>query len=433
MLAHLLLPLLALSSGHALSLTKRATPATYYVSPSGTDSAAGSKSAPWGSIAHAQTVAQPGDTIYLRGGKYTYSAATKRCASLTDTVSGVVLNKAGQSGQPIHYWAYPGETPVLDFSAIKDDCRVKGVEVTADWLHLRGLEITGAPQQSDNHENHESWGLWIKSSHGVYEQLNLHNNMGPGLFIQDGGYNTVLNCDSHDNYDPYSSNGAGQSADGFGAHISAGHPDNVFRGCRAWANSDDGFDLINAYSPVLIESSWAWNHGYLPGTKTPLAAGNGNGIKYVSNAAKHTVRLSVAFDNKASGFYANHHPIVNDFFDNTAFGNGHDFDMTGFASDGSVKVLGKLRNNLSTAANNKLIIDGADSASNSWERSQIPSEADFVDTSHSGWDAARQSDGSLPKLTHYHLRPTSALVDAGVDVGLPYNGKAPDLGAFETW
>jgi hypothetical protein len=31
-----------------------------------------------------------------------------------------------------------------------------------------------------------------------------------------------------------------------------------------------------------------------------------------------------------------------------------------------------------------------------------------------------------------HLAPGSQFIDAGTDVGLPYNGTAPDLGAFET-
>jgi hypothetical protein len=52
--------------------------------------------------------------------------------------------------------------------------------------------------------------------------------------------------------------------------------------------------------------------------------------------------------------------------------------------------------------------------------------------STSGWDAPRQADGNLPVLPN--LRPTagSTLIDKGVNVGLPYSGSAPDLGAFET-
>jgi hypothetical protein len=411
---------------------------TWYIAPNGNDSATGTQTAPWKTLARAQQAAQPGDTIYLRGGTYTFTAATTSCATRRATVSGVVLDKSGQPGQPIRYWAYPGETPILDFAAMKDDCRVKGIDVTANWIHLKGLEVTGAPQQPENRLNHESWGVWINASHGIYEQLNLHHNMGPGLFIKDGSDNLVLNSDSHHNYDPYTSNGAGQSADGFGAHISAGHPGNVFRGCRAWANSDDGFDLINAYSPVTIEQSWAWDHGYLPGTRTSLPAGNGNGIKaggyggkYVPNGVKHVVRFSVAFGNKVSGFYANHHPLALDFYNNTAFANGSDFNMLGIAPDGGPVYLGTLRNNLSYSAKETLKVAGADSASNSWDMGVPVVEGEFESVSKLGWDAPRKPDGSLPDLPNFRPRAGSALLDKGVNVGLPFKGKAPDLGAFE--
>src|SRR5690242_1382214 len=42
----------------------------YYVSPTGSDSAAGTQSAPWATIAHAQSAVQAGDTVYVRGGTY---------------------------------------------------------------------------------------------------------------------------------------------------------------------------------------------------------------------------------------------------------------------------------------------------------------------------------------------------------------------------
>ncbi|MBP1204753.1 hypothetical protein JOD97_002795 [Duganella sp. 1411] len=425
-----------------LLLSIAAAPAfatNYYVAPGGSDNAAGTQSAPWASIAHAQTVAQSGDTVYFRGGKYVYTAGVEVCASRTAIVNAITLDKSGVSGQPIRYWAFPGETPVFDFSQMKDDCRVKGFNVTASWVHLKGLEVTGAPQQPGNTLNHESWGVWNSGSHNIFELLNLHHNMGPGLFIQNGNNNLVLNSDSHHNYDPYTSNGAGQSADGFGAHIKANQPGNVFRGCRAWMNSDDGFDLINAYSPVTIENSWAWQHGYLPGTTTPLAAGNGNGIKaggyggvYVSNGVKHTVRFSVAFGNKAAGFYANHHPLALDFFNNTAFSNGVNYSMLGIAPDGSAVNLGNLRNNLAYKGTATANTAGLDMAFNSWTASVQISDGDFEDVSASGWDAPRQADGSLPALRSYHLSATSDLIGKGVDVGLPFKGSAPDLGAFES-
>src|SRR5262245_53882464 len=74
--------------------------ATYYVAPGGSDSAAGSQAAPWATIAHAQSVAAPGDTVYFRAGTYSYQAGTTTCSSQTATIVGVVLDKNGASGNP---------------------------------------------------------------------------------------------------------------------------------------------------------------------------------------------------------------------------------------------------------------------------------------------------------------------------------------------
>ena len=411
-------------------------PGAYFVAPGGDDAQAGTQSAPWATLAHAQATVSPGDTVYLRAGTYTYTAGVNTCASRQDTVNAITLDKSGTPQAPIRYWAYPGEKPVFDFSGMSDDCRIKGFNVTGSWVHLKGLEIRGVPQ--NNNLNHESWGVWISGSHDIFEQLDTHHHMGPGLFIHDGSDNLVLNTDSHHNYDPLTSNGAGQSADGFGAHISANHPGNVFRGCRAWWNSDDGFDLINAYSPVTIENSWAWLQGYLPGTTTPVPAGNGNGIKaggyggvYVPNAVKHTVRFSVAFSNKAAGIYANHHPLANDYFNNTSYGNHPDYDMLGIRADGAAVGLGTLRNNIAFTGMLLSHVDGADAQFNSWNLAVTLSDAEFQGVSTAGWDAPRQADGSLPVLPQLRLAPTSHLIDKGVDVGLPFTGSAPDLGAFE--
>ncbi len=47
--------------------------------------------------------------------------------------------------------------------------------------------------------------------------------------------------------------------------------------------------------------------------------------------------------------------------------------------------------------------------------------------------APRQADGSLPANGFARLVAGSDLIDQGVDVGIPYLGAAPDLGAFECW
>jgi hypothetical protein len=425
---------IAIVAGPA-TVSHAAAAMVYYVAPNGNDGAAGTQAAPWASIAHAQAVAAPGDTVYFRGGTYAYTRATTACASQTARVDAITLSRSGSSGNPIRYWAYPGEKPVFDFSRMTDDCRIKGFDVTGSWLHLRGLEVTGVRQ--NNNLNHESWGIWISGSNNTFEQVNTHHHMGPGLFISGGGGNLVLNSDAHDNYDSRSSNGAGESGDGFGAHyMPAGSATNVFRGCRAWWNSDDGFDLIDAYAPVLIENSWAWRNGYLPGTTT--AAGNGNGFKaggyggdYDPAAVKHTVRTSVAFLNRAAGFYANHHPLANDYFNNTGYGNHPDFNMLGVDSGGAAVGRGNLRNNIAYTGTLTSNMSGTNASSNTWNLNLTLSDAQFQSVSTSGWDATRRADGSLPVLPNLRPASTSILIDKGVNVGLPYRGSAPDLGAFE--
>jgi MYXO-CTERM domain-containing protein len=412
---------------------------TYYVAPTGSDSAAGSQAAPWASIGHAQTVAVAGDTVYFRAGKYAYTKGLKTCASGTDTINAILLNSGGKSGAPIKYWAYPGETPVFDFSGIKDSCRVTGFRVTGSWMYFKGLEVMGVPQ--NNMLNHESWGIWISGSNNTFEQINTHNHMGPGLFIQDGGNNLVLNCDSHDNYDPLTSNGAGQSADGFGCHIGAGGTGNVFRGCRAWWNSDDGWDFIQAAEVVVVENSWTWYNGYLPGTTTSAPAGNGNGFKgggygepptnVPANPPHHIVRNNLSVMNKESGFYANHEPVADYWYNNTAYSNHPDFNLLGDPAN-----VGVLRNNIALAGT--LLSDntgsGVDDSFNSWDTATgvTVSTADFQSVSLTGLDGPRQADGSLPVLTNFHLATGSDLIDKGTNIGLPYNGSAPDLGCFET-
>jgi hypothetical protein len=60
-----------------------------------------------------------------------------------------------------------------------------------------------------------------------------------------------------------------------------------------------------------------------------------------------------------------------------------------------------------------------------------PAASDFISLDTALALAPRGSDYSLPKNGFLRLQSTSQFVDKGVDVGLPYSGKAPDLGAFE--
>jgi hypothetical protein len=178
---------------------------------------------------------------------------------------------------------------------------------------------------------------------------------------------------------------------------------------------------------------------------------------------QHLLRFNLAVANKSSGFYANHSPNSPIFHSNTALKNGANYNMTGVGGDGSTTIsVGVLRNNLafgSTATSDANLSGPIDSSNNSWDAkpSVTVSNSDFLSvafappaacpapyapggtvcvppsdmTSFGGLASERQADGSLPVLPFMHLAPGSALIDQGVDIGSPFVGKAPDLGAFE--
>ncbi|HTV25648.1 MAG TPA: right-handed parallel beta-helix repeat-containing protein [Polyangiaceae bacterium] len=423
------------------SLATVAQAATYYVAPApvGDDANPGTAEQPFASMARAQTRAVAGDTVLFADGTYVFTQGTTACASQTAIISGVVLSKSGTAEAPIHYFAAPGARPVFDFDGIRDSCRIKGILLSASFVHLRGFELRGVRQ--NNNLNHESWGVWIQGSNNTVEALDIHHIMGAGVFIQRGSNNLILNVDSHDNLDELTSNGAGESADGFGCHVSAGEMGNVFRGCRAWWNADDGYDFINAFAACTVEQSWAWYNGFRPGTQTPI--GNGNGFKaggygadpanFPGAPALHVVRQNLSVRNRAAGFYANHHPGSVIFTNNTGYGNRPNFNMLGMAANGDDITVGVYRNNLAVGGTLLSNDDGADEASNSWTLGGITlTDADFQSVSELGLDAPRQADGSLPVLPNFRLAPDSDAIDRGVDVQLEFAGTAPDLGAFET-
>jgi hypothetical protein len=103
-----------------------------YVSPDGSDDAAGTLDAPLLSIQLAVDQATPGSTIYLRGG--TYSPTTN-----------IQITKSGTASAPYILRAYDGEAVIIDGEALPGyvlACsEVKGTQLTGPahrqiWMHL---------------------------------------------------------------------------------------------------------------------------------------------------------------------------------------------------------------------------------------------------------------------------------------------------------
>ncbi|MDD3079553.1 MAG: DUF4990 domain-containing protein [Paludibacter sp.] len=415
-----------------------------YVSISGNDSNSGAVNAPFASIMRAQQNVHPGDTVFIRGGNY---KLTNENISNVRRIWAVVndITKGGRPGAMIHYFAYPGEKPVFDMSEVRpENKRVIAFNVTASWIHIKGLEIIGTQVTQTGHTQSECFHN--DGSHNIYETLSMHDGQAIGFYLRSGSDNLILNCDAYRNYDYTSENGKGGNADGFGCHPQPGGTGNVFRGCRAWFNSDDGYDCIRAAEAVAFENCWSFYNGYSTDFKK-LADGNGfkaggwgleKDHRVPDSMPMHTVRFCLAVGNRANGFYANHQPGGGYWFNNTAYKNGTNYNMLNRNAEFTEDVPGYghvLKNNLSFAPRTYETqhIDTAtcELQNNSFQMKIKVRKSDFVSLDESQLTQPRKPDGSLPDIDFLKPKEKSKLIDRGVDVGFPYLGKAPDLGCKE--
>jgi hypothetical protein len=423
--------------------------ADYYMAPDGKDTQSGTLTQPFESIQRAQQAANPGDTIHIRGG--TYRIREDQIAKKTGIWSYVFhMDKSGHEGAPIRYWSYQDEKPVFDFAAVKaEGTRIHAFQVSGSWLHFRGFEVTGVQVTMKTHTQSECFDN--QGSNNIYERLSMHDGQAIGFYLVSGSNNLVLNCDAYRNHDFTSENGSGGNTDGFGCHPRKGATGNVFRGCRSWFNSDDGYDCISACESVTFERCWAFYNGYSPTFKS---LGDGNGMKVggwartptsrlPSPMPRHTVRFCLAVRNKASGFYANHHLEGNDWFNNTAYRNGNNFNMLERTNDPNgvdfnMEVPGtrqKMRNNLGFKGGREVTnLDEAksDIANNYFNMGIKVTDGDFESLDEGQLVLPRKADGDLPDMTFLHLAPGSPCIDKGVDIGFPFAGPHPDLGCFES-
>jgi len=417
--------------------------AAYYVAPSGGDANPGTSNYPFATIMRAQAAAAPGDTVYLRGGTYfldnTHLTATNNPWAIVN-----YFNKSS-----ISYVAVPGERPVFDFSGVQPiGYRVTAFLVTgsASDCVFKGFDVVGVTVNVTGVNSQSECFRVTGGNRNRFEQLAMRDGMGIGWYLTSGQSNLVLNCDAYNNrgLDGFSIG----NIDGFGAHpASPSGTGNVFRGCRAWFNSDDGYDLINAKAPVVIENCWAFYNGYF--TNFASSGGDANGFKsggygvsggsYPIPVPRHVTRFCVAVRNRASGFYANHHTGGLDWFSNTAYRNARNFNLLcnrnalGTSNDvpGFDQVM---KNNLGFLATVSEVSNLGVTNGTSFNYFSLPvtvTANDFMSLDESLLIAPRPANGDLPYLAFAELVSNSDLINGGTNAGFAFAGVAPDLGALE--
>ena len=397
---------------------------TVYVAANGNDNNLGTINSPFATIQHAQSRVSAGDTVYIRGG--TYRMQESQIARYENIWAKVTyLNKSGTKDKHIKYWAYPGEEPIFDLQDIKPaDRRIHAFAVPGSWIHIKGITVIGVQVTILGHT--QSVCFYNKGSNNIYEQLVMRDGQAIGIYaLGNGGNNLFLNCDAYNNWDHTSEGGRGGNVDGFGVHVKKGATGNVFQGCRAWFNSDDGYDCINTAEPAVYKNCWAMYNGYTPDF---TRRGDGNGFKIGGYAYKpasqlpnpiprHTTVGCIAVRNKANGFYANHQVGGNNWYFNSAYRNGNNYNMLSRLADPPEDVPGYehiLHGNLAHNKNNIKQIDLAQCElfNNTFDESfvGIVSDQSFVSLDESQLTAPRKADGSLPDITF--LKPVT---DSGLE------------------
>jgi hypothetical protein len=408
---------------------------TFYISPNGKDSNIGTITQPFFTLNKAWTVASAGDILYMRGGTYNYSGTCN------------ITGKSGTSGNLIKVWNYPGESPVI--SGVSNGNQSIMTISNADYVHFKGIRFTNLAQQHNPRNGYYGVLLWKSVNHCTFELIETDHIGGWGITIGDNCSDLLfLNCDSHHNEDPYSNEAPGTGdpyggSDGFesGSHGSGTSTNITFRGCRSWANSDDGWDLRQADGVYTLDNCWSFWNGYQPSTvgSSWTSGGNGVGLKLGgktspgTNSILRTIKNSLSFGNRMAGITPE--PDASDGSNNlgvliyncVAYQNG-DYGI----GNGNHSNYALVRNCIAYNNNEDARIQtGMVHDHNSFDISGTVSDADFMSVNSSGVDGPRQADGSLPNISFLHLSTRSHLIDAGVDVGIPYSGNSPDLGAFE--
>ena len=255
----------------------------------------GSKEDPM-SIYDAVKYVQPSQQIVLMEGTYNLESSLKLARGINGTAENM-----------IYMIADPNATtrPVLDFQGLST-----GMIIGGDYWYFKGFDVT----RSANAQK----GIQVSGNHNTLDQINAYHNGNTGIQISRlnstdeyenwPSYNLILNCTSYGNAD------AGyEDADGFAAKLTVGDG-NVFDGCIAHHNADDGWDLFakvqtGSIGVVTIKNSIAYANGYL---EDGTDAGNGNGFKMGGDSmpGAHVLDNCISFCNKAKGIDSNSCPDI---------------------------------------------------------------------------------------------------------------------------
>lgn len=438
------------------------TDGDYYVAVWGNDTNSGTFDSPWATWQKAFETADAGDIVYFRGGVYTpLKTAYGNNITMIAPKETRPIGNDGTYDNPICYFNYPGETPILDCSLvdISDNRFNTGINtLQANFLRFRGLTIRNVIQPASGEV---AVGILAYGCSNItYENIVSHDIGGRGFsYMGANGYSGIefdttvwINCDAYNCADLKSAE-PGNAGDGWKFDNEAGGYF-YLEGCRSWNNSDDGFD-VSGSSVTIFNNCWAFAMGF-------AGAFDGNGFKFggVRDSIEVPARIvknCLAAFNSGGGFYDLQYDIGGGLYyrNNSRIYNNTSYkNLFGFTTSKNATRpwnISQYRNNIAfqntdERINDLGIYEWYNEHHNTWDATSnhgspfnvntdtvTVTDEDFVSLNPVGLTGSRQVDGSLPIINFLKLAKGSDLIDAGVDLDLPgVKGIKPDMGAFES-
>jgi hypothetical protein len=369
----------------------------YHIAQNGSDSNDGSLERPWRTVSHAWRNTGGGDTVLMREGTYTESF------TLSSSSQG-----RGVAGQMWTLKSYPGE-----------EVKFTNTEfvVNASYVRIQGLVLEGVGRDCN---------IDVGDS-GVPERVEILDNLftgsqservvsftGKNGLVQGNTVNITSGSVSHAFYIKH----------GDGNTIRGNYITGMYKYGIQIYDEDKYSQYTASIRNILVEN----NIIVASKTKSGIVVSGGDGSKLPIEVDGIVIRNNRILNNAENAILVAYQGRIRNIsiYNNVLYGNDIGVEISAGDVDG-ITIKNNIffsnryaQTDISSRINNLIISHNlyhqpASVGTGASDDSPVYGDPLFVDAA--GGD--------------FHLQPNSPAIDAGVDVGLPYNGAAPDLGAFE--
>jgi parallel beta-helix repeat protein len=366
----------------------------YYVSTNGSDSNDGTIDSPWATLNHAIREAGPGDTIMMREGAYeTNEVWINRDRGL-----------GGAEGQYLTIKSYPGETASVGGS--------RRIILEADFVRIEGLHFRLPYRISGRGEGNQILNNTFQGpqpSYGAIEYGGINSLIQGNLIeITEGGGSLHHGIYLHYGKGDIVRNNTISGTGGYGIHV---YDENKYGGSMPRYEDIliEGNFVTDANSSCIILSAGESTSlgvemdGIIVRRNVVTNCSDGITVRYYGQIRNIEIYNNTVYDNRSNGISVSARDVDYVTIKNNIL-----------SSNGSRQI--SISSSLThLVVNHNLYHQPEAIGSGATDDAPVFGDPLFVN----------------PSADDFQLQASSPAIDAGMDVGLPYIGVAPDLGAYE--